>query len=670
MQKILVKVHNSKKTIAETAVITKDGVPTTIKANKRVNYEFFDQDANHAPHHIVTKRVDKDLHVSFETEGKESDLIIEGFYDTINPALIGLAEDGQYYYYVPDTGNVADYVANLAIDDSEGQALGGDPYMVPWWVGEASGVGLLPLLGVLVGVAGIAAIKNDDKDGLVGGADNGNPTPTPTPTPTPIIVPKPEVVADNGGATVTPSANPHDCVIIDYTDESGVAKTIVIEKDKTADTWLVNTTKSTVTVETVTKNDTTPFLDIKTGVVTLPALAVKDNSDVFAYHKLDDTYGDKVDVMVGVNSISTPIPTPTPKPQPALKPAAFTDVPNGVVSFALVKETIAAKATVTVTAHGITKDVVFTKEADGAWKTEDTTIGNWSVEPNYMLSVRDAQSGQLVNDVPAVRFFIPANEVEDNSRVWVTVTDVNNTQLYREFDNAGQGGDEANDIVPPTLMLAGTSTGDALELIYNETLDAVNVPEVERFVVQVDGQSIAINGVQINDNKVTIALKDPVVQGQIIKVSYNDPTTNNDPTQTNGKNPLQDVAGNDVDSFSTELTVGTYLAKSDKIDFGLVGDVNIVDLSVMDKVVLQNVTLANVTKSNNDGLFIKGDVGDTIMLGTVLDAGSASIQADGAGQWKKDGITNSAVAGDTNQYNIWMHTNGAMLYIDTDIIVL
>ena len=57
-----------------------------------------------APNHIVTKRVGNDLHVLMEDDGQDTDLIIEGFYNDPDSALIGLAEDGQYYYYLPDTG--------------------------------------------------------------------------------------------------------------------------------------------------------------------------------------------------------------------------------------------------------------------------------------------------------------------------------------------------------------------------------------------------------------------------------------------------------------------------------------------------------------------------------------------------------------------------------------
>ena len=122
MKTVIVKTHDTSKTVNEAIIITQDGKPNVIKAGKNVNYEFFDESIGRAPNHVITKRVDKDLHVSFEREGKETDLIIEGFYNNDNQALIGISEDGGYYHYIPDTGEVYDYVTQLEAGAAEGQA--------------------------------------------------------------------------------------------------------------------------------------------------------------------------------------------------------------------------------------------------------------------------------------------------------------------------------------------------------------------------------------------------------------------------------------------------------------------------------------------------------------------------------------------------------------------
>uniref|UniRef100_UPI0039B0D6C0 Ig-like domain-containing protein n=1 Tax=Psychrobacter maritimus TaxID=256325 RepID=UPI0039B0D6C0 len=150
MNTVIVKINDATQTIDQISVVTKDGVPTVITATNKVNYEFHDTAIGRAPNHIITKRVKNDLHVSFEKEGQESDLIIEGFYDNTDSALLGIAEDGEYYYYIPDTGETYDYVTQLEIGDIEGQALGGQEYVavaaIPWWIPAAAGLGAVGIV--------------------------------------------------------------------------------------------------------------------------------------------------------------------------------------------------------------------------------------------------------------------------------------------------------------------------------------------------------------------------------------------------------------------------------------------------------------------------------------------------------------------------------------------
>lgn len=80
MQSITVKVNTVKQTVQEATIITNDGKPTIIKAANKVNYELVNNATGRGPEKIITKRVGKDLHISFE-DGEESDLIIEGFYN-------------------------------------------------------------------------------------------------------------------------------------------------------------------------------------------------------------------------------------------------------------------------------------------------------------------------------------------------------------------------------------------------------------------------------------------------------------------------------------------------------------------------------------------------------------------------------------------------------------
>lgn len=167
MKNITIKIQNASQLVEQVQVVTKDGEPTIIPAQKSVNYEFVDNETGHALQHIVTKRQDDDLYLSFEDNGQEADVIIENFYAYKDSALIGLAEEGQYYYYIPDTANLNDYVTQLNNGDIEGQALGGKGFAEPWWVTGGSDVNVFPFLLGIGLLGGAVAIANHDDEGKI-----------------------------------------------------------------------------------------------------------------------------------------------------------------------------------------------------------------------------------------------------------------------------------------------------------------------------------------------------------------------------------------------------------------------------------------------------------------------------------------------------------------------
>ena len=207
MKTVIIKANDKTSTVAENVVVTQDGQPTIIQAIKQVNYELIDQDTGYAPNHIVTTRDGEDLQVSFEEDSTNPDLIIEGFYNSDDSALIGMAEDGSYYYYVPDTAEVADYVTELQPGDIEGQALGGEPQAAPWWMGASDGFNALPWLVGLAGVGAAAAlISNDDDD------DNNNDSGTVVDSDAPDA---PTLNVNEDGTAVTGEAEAGSTVEID-----------------------------------------------------------------------------------------------------------------------------------------------------------------------------------------------------------------------------------------------------------------------------------------------------------------------------------------------------------------------------------------------------------------------------------------------------------------------
>lgn len=180
MNTVIVKINDATQTIAEHQVVTKDGQPTVIKTVSKVTYELVDSVTGVAPQHIVTMRVGDDLHISMDDMEKASDLVIKDYYDKADSALIGLAEEGNYYYFVPDSGDVSEFVTELEPGEFQGQALGGEVQSTPWWTGaieEAdNSFNALPWLAVLagVGLVGAALAASDDgDDGAYSDTSNG-----------------------------------------------------------------------------------------------------------------------------------------------------------------------------------------------------------------------------------------------------------------------------------------------------------------------------------------------------------------------------------------------------------------------------------------------------------------------------------------------------------------
>lgn len=146
-----------------------------------------------------------------------------------------------------------------------------------------------------------------------------DPTPAPTPTPTPApTVTTPSEGADQGSAIVTPPADV-DTLLITFlpegSSESATPVTITVKKDKNGNWTIDGKTPTGVTV------------DSQTGEVTIPATAVKGNSEVTAQAKKGDKQSEKV---TGTTASSEkkqpkkPGQEPTPSPIPTDKPLVVT----------------------------------------------------------------------------------------------------------------------------------------------------------------------------------------------------------------------------------------------------------------------------------------------------------------------------------------------------------
>ena len=96
-----------------------------------------------------------------------------------------------------------------------------------------------------------------------------------------------------------------------------------------------------------------------------------------------------------------------------------------------------------------------------------------------------------------------------------------------------------------------TVSGTQLTLTFNQELDAMSghLPPVSAFAVQVAGVNSTVSQLAVNGYKLTLTLGAAVNYGQAVTVNYTDPSTANDVLA------LQNLAGMDVQTFSTPYAV-------------------------------------------------------------------------------------------------------------------
>lgn len=92
--------------------------------------------------------------------------MLEDYYDNENVHLIGLGENGQFYEYVPTSGDVAEYPPALTEGQSGEQVLGGEGYAsADPLTASDNNFGWLPFMllggaagGVAIGASGVVAV--------------------------------------------------------------------------------------------------------------------------------------------------------------------------------------------------------------------------------------------------------------------------------------------------------------------------------------------------------------------------------------------------------------------------------------------------------------------------------------------------------------------------------
>ena len=412
---ISVKINNGNKTI-ETVKLNSANQKVIIKAQPHVNYELVDEATQYAPEMIDTKRVGNDLYIAFEGTdiNKESDLVLEGYYEHDNTELLlGLAEDGQYYAYVPQSGVENDAVTLLADQVFAPQALGGNSVTAPFWAFNPN------WLWVAAGVAAVGGIIAA-ASGSHGGSSSNNAADKPSDnnakdTTAPA---KPTVEAkDNGSVDVTPPADADTkSVEVNYTDEAGTPKTATLTKGNDGN-WTSN--NPDVAVEPVS------------GKATIPADKVKDGSPVTA--KATDTSGNTGEEGTA-NAGNNPDTTAPAKPTVEAKM-------NGFVYITPPADEDTKSVEVRYTDEkGNPQTVTITKDADKGWVSSNPNDDIWL----------NSETGKIT---------LLAHKVKGDSPVNASATDNQGNTGEEATANAVNVTDTYGPSVPDSVFLQDRAIG-------------------------------------------------------------------------------------------------------------------------------------------------------------------------------------------------------------------
>ena len=113
------------------------------------------------------------------------------------------------------------------------------------------------------------------------------------------------------------------------------------------------------------------------------------------------------------------------------------------------------------------------------------------------------------------------------------------------------------DEVAPQFQDAATSSDGAMIILtYNEVLDSENEPATANFEIMVQGERRDVSTVTVSGKTVELGLGSAVTTGQVVTVTYTDPTAGVDDT-----NAIQDRAGNDAaDLIKRQVTNASTVA--------------------------------------------------------------------------------------------------------------
>ena len=123
------------------------------------------------------------------------------------------------------------------------------------------------------------------------------------------------------------------------------------------------------------------------------------------------------------------------------------------------------------------------------------------------------------------------------------------TGLWTPSDQSHRIAVKGYKVPPPELDLATVATtGIDIDLIFAQPVDAANPPLASAFRVNIGGVSATVERVTtfaVLPKVISLRVSPVILSGESVQLSYTDPTSGDD------ANAIQDLDGNDADSFST-----------------------------------------------------------------------------------------------------------------------
>ncbi|MDO5693400.1 MAG: Ig-like domain-containing protein, partial [Pseudomonadota bacterium] len=499
--KVQIKVNDVSKTLARFEVEAGDGAKgkgLRLQAQKQVRYELINEETSFAPENIATKRVGNDLHIAFEgSDIAQPDVVIQDYYgDPGAASIIGQAENGLYYNYVPESGLQHEAISRLGDNMLAGQALGGEKFLTALWLPMTS---MAPLVMLGSGL-------------LVGGAAIGGGRKTPPPPSSEDVTPPgaPNVVAKaDGSVTITPPSDPDvKSVDITYTPEgSNTPKTVTVTKGDNG-TW--------------SSPDPNVKVNPTTGVVTIADDKVKDGTPVTA--NATDTSGNTG-------------PSDTDTAQDATAPGAPDVVANGDGSVTITppSDPDVKSVDITYTPEGSNtpKTVTVTKGDNGTWSSPDPNV---KVNPTTgVVTIAD-------------------DKVKDGTPVTANATDTSGNTGPSDTETALSppaaptltvvAPDDINDSTP---TISGTTDAPAGSTV-TITVTQGGTTQTLTTTVQPDGSYSADVPTALSDGAYTVTAS----------VTHNDQTsTASDPGSIDTTPPTLTVAAPDNSTDTTPTISGT-----------------------------------------------------------------------------------------------------------------